>query len=59
MIKKDDLDKLATKLGPLFIIIIFLIVFRLMTFIVHAATSLVQQSYRVGYSFGSLIEKLF
>ncbi|WP_410512560.1 hypothetical protein PaeBR_21760 [Paenibacillus sp. BR2-3] len=59
MIKNEDLDKLASKMGPLFIILLLLVTVHVITYIIQGATRLVQQTYQLGYGFGSLIEKLF
>lgn len=58
MFKKEDLDKLVAKLGPLLILPVLIIVTRGMTYLIVGATSLVQHSYQLGYSVGSIIEKI-
>ncbi|KGE20465.1 hypothetical protein [Paenibacillus wynnii] len=58
MIKKEDLDKLATRLGPIFYIALFIIMAKGITYLIIGATNLVEHSYQLGYSLGSLIENI-
>ncbi|MDQ0192124.1 hypothetical protein [Paenibacillus wynnii] len=58
MIKKDDLDKLAAKLGPMLILPILFLMLKGITYLIIGATNLVEHSYQLGYSVGSIIEKI-
>ncbi len=58
MIKKDDLEKLASNMGLVFYALVFIVIARILTFLIKGTTTLVQETYQLGYTLGSWIETL-